>query len=280
MMNDHQWNTAKADYEAIPIPPELDARIRQGIREGSAVRKRIHRVRAWGAAAACFALVLAGLNLSPAIASAAADLPVVGNIFEVLTVRNYGDTNEDRTLSVAQPGLSGTDFAQRIDDEIQARVEEKIAEGEARIAAEREAFFATGGTEEDWAKRNNEVHVDYDIRYQSDSRASFVVDTYVATSVTTQEQYFYNLDLSLDRELTLKDLLGDDWAAICDQSIRAQMSAAEDPTVFFPEEQGGFSGVDGTTSFYINASGNPVVVFPKYSIAIGAMGPVEFEIAP
>lgn len=280
MMNEQQWNAAKADYEAVPIPPELNARVQEGIREGNAVRRKSRRARAWIAAAACFSLIFAGLNLSPTIANAAADLPVVGGIFEILTVRNYGDRNEDRTLSVSQPGISGTDFAEQIDREIQARVEEKIAEGETRIAEEREAFFATGGTEEDWAARQNQVHVDYDIRYQSENRLSFVLDTYVATSVTTQEQYFYNLDLSLDRELTLRDLLGDDWKSVCDNSIRDQIAAAEDPTVFFTEEQGGFSGVDDSTSFYINAAGNPVVVFPKYSIAIGAMGPVEFEISP
>jgi len=49
---------------------------------------------------------------------------------------------------------------------------------------------------------------------------------------------------------------------------------------FFLEDQGGFSGVDDTTGFYINAAGNPVIVFPKYAIAIGAMGAVEFEISP
>lgn len=278
MMNEQPWTAAKAEYEAVPIPPELNAAVRQGIREGGAARRRARRVRTLGAVAACFVLVFAGLNLSPAIASAAADLPVVGGFFEVLTVRNYVDADEDRTVSVAQPGLSGPDFAEKINDEIQARVDEKIAEGEARIAGEREAFFATGGTEEDWAKRNNEVRVDYDVRYQSDSRVSFTVNTYVAASTAMQEQFFYNLDVSLDRELTLKDLLGDDWKRVCDNSIRDQMAAAEDPTVFFSEEQGGFAGVDEGTDFYINAAGNPVVVFPKYAVAIGAMGPVEFEI--
>lgn len=278
MMNEQPWTAAKAEYEAVPIPPELNAAVRQGIREGGAARRRARRVRTLGAAAACFMLVFAGLNLSPVIAHAAADLPVVGGVFKILTVRNYEDVNEDRTLSVVQPGVSGTDFAEKINDEIQARVAERIAAGEERIAGEREAFFATGGTEEDWAKRNNEVHVDYDIRYQSDSRVSFVVDTYVSGASAAQEQYFYNLDLSLDRELTLQDLLGDDWKAVCDSSIRAQMAAADDPSVFFSEEQGGFSGVDDSTSFYLNADGNPVVVFPKYAVAIGAMGPVEFEI--
>ena len=278
MMNEQQWNSAKSDYEAVPIPPELNDRVCQGIREGRAARRRGRRLRQWGACAAGFVLIFACLNLSPAIAHAAADLPVEGGLFEVLTIRNYVDTDGDRTVSVTQPGLSGTEFVQQINDEIQARVEEKVAEGEARIAEEREAFFATGGTEEDWAARKNEVHVDYDIRYQSGSRVSFVVNTYVATAVVAQEQYFYNLDVSLDRELTLQDLLGDDWAAVCDASIRAQMAAAEDPTVFFSEDQGGFAGVDRATDFYINTAGNPVVVFPKYAIAVGAMGAVEFEI--
>lgn len=279
-MNEQRWINAKEQYDAVPVPPELNDRVRQGIRSGRSARRRTRGLRSLGTAAACFALVFACLNLSPAIAHAAADLPVVGGLFEVLTIRNYVDTDGDRTVSVTQPGLSGTAFAQQINDEIQVRVEEKIAEGEERIAQEREAFFATGGTEEDWAKRNNEVHVDYDIRYQSDSRVSFVVNAYVATAVVAQEQYFYNLDVSQDRELTLQDLLGEDWKAICDESIRTQMAAAEDPRVFFPEDQGGFSGVDDTTGFYINAAGNPVIVFPKYAIAIGAMGAVEFEISP
>lgn len=279
-MNEQRWINAKEQYDAVPVPPELNDRVRQGIRSGRSARRRTRGLRSLGTAAACFALVFACLNLSPAIAHAAADLPVVGGLFEVLTIRNYVDTDGDRTVSVTQPGLSGTAFAQQINDEIQVRVEEKIAEGEERIAQEREAFFATGGTEEDWAKRNNEVHVDYDIRYQSDSRVSFVVNAYVATAVVAQEQYFYNLDVSQDRELTLQDLLGEDWEAICDESIRTQMAAAEDPRVFFLEDQGGFSGVDDTTGFYINAAGNPVIVFPKYAIAIGAMGAVEFEISP
>ena len=42
---------------------------------------------------------------------------------------------------------------------------------------------------------------------------------------------------------------------------------------------GGFTTVDETTSFYINEAGNPVVVFPEYTIAPGAMGVQEFEIS-
>ena len=96
MMNERQWNSAKSDYEAVPIPPELNDRVCQGIREGRAARRRGRRLRQWGACAAGFVLIFACLNLSPAIAHAAADLPVVGGLFEVLTIRNYVDTDGDR----------------------------------------------------------------------------------------------------------------------------------------------------------------------------------------
>ena len=56
-----------------------------------------------------------------------------------------------------------------------------------------------------------------------------------------------------------------------------QVSAYKD--LFFSAEEGGFTTVDQDTDFYLNEAGNPVVVFPRYAIAAGAAGSVEFEIA-
>lgn len=120
--------------------------------------------------------------------------------------------------------------------------------------------------------------MDYEIKSQTDTTVSFVVESYVSIASAYQEQFFYNLDLAADRELTLRDVLGENWAALCNDSIRAQMAAAEDPSVYFSEEEGGFSSVDESTGFYLNQAGNAVVVFPRAAVAIGAMGVVEFEI--
>lgn len=155
----------------------------------------------------------------------------------------------------------------------------KIAEGEEIIAQYKEAFLATGGTEEQWAEKDNTVSVTYDIKSQTDTTVSFVVDSYVSIANAYQEQVYYNLDLAENREITLADLLGENWVEICNESIRTQMAESEDPSVFFTEDMGGFTTVDETTSFYINEAGNPVVVFPQYTVAVGAMGNVEFEIS-
>ena len=106
-----------------------------------------------------------------------------------------------------------------------------------------------------------------------------MVNSSVSIANAYQEQFYYNLDLTADKELTLADLLGEDWVTICNDSIRAQMAASENADMFFTEDQGGFTTVDEMTNFYIDQSGDPVVVFPKYTVAPGAMGEVEFTIS-
>lgn len=281
MMN--EFRTAKEAYDQTPIPQELNERVQAGIRQGSEAYRSAHRRvalrRTLTTAAACFVVVVGTLNLSPTVAAAAADVPVLGGLFQILTVRSYEDTNDDRTVEVEQPGLEGGALAQQVSQEIQERVDAKIAEGEKIIADYKDAFLATGGTEEQWAEKDNTVSVTYDIKSQTDTTVSFVVDSYVSIASAYQEQVYYNLDLAANREITLSDLLGENWVEICNESIRTQMAESEDPSVFFSEDMGGFTTVDETTSFYINEAGNPVVVFPKYTVAIGAMGNVEFEIA-
>lgn len=278
----NEFKQAKETYESTPIPEELSDRVQAGIRQGQQAYRRKMAARRWrhslGAVAACLVLVVAGLNVSPTLAAAAADVPVLGGVFQVLTIRSYTDTDEDRTLEVEQPAVTGGELAEQINAEIQERVDAKIQEGNQLIQEYKEAFLATGGTEEEWAQHDNKVSVTYEVKSETETTVSFVVESYVSFANAYQEQVYYNLDLANDRELTLEDVLGEDWVAICNESIRQQMENSEDPSIYFEESAGGFSTVDETTQFYLNEAGNPVVVFPQYTVAIGAAGNVEFEI--
>ena len=274
----NRMEDAKREYDNIPIPEELDSRVRAGIAQGKR-RSRRHgaALRTVGTAAACFVVVFAGLNISPTLASAAADVPVVGGVFRVLTVRNYEETNDDRTLTVEQLAVEGESaLADRVNAEIDARVEAKTAEGEQAIADYKEAFLATGGTEEQWAQHDNKVTVTYDVKSQRDGVLSFSVTSDVSFAAAYRETVYYNLDMNSGRELTLADVLGEDWVNVCNDAIRAEIAKA--PDNYFTEDMSGFTTVDGTTAFYINDAGLPVVVFPAYTVAPGFMGDVEFVI--
>ena len=284
-----EFREAKAAYEATPIPEELGGRVWAGVCQGRASRRRARRrrmLRTAGSFAACLALLVGGLNLFPGFASAAAEVPLLGGLFQVLTVRDYDVVQNqiDYHVSVPEIQTDGDDaLVQRVNAEIQERVDAHLEEARQLWEEYREAYLATGGTQEEWDQREMNVIVDYEIKSQTDTTVSFVVNLFQGSFNAYNKLYFYNLDLQEDRDITLADLLGEDWVAICNAAIETQIADSVDEdgfTYFFPPDQGGFTTVDEDTDFYIDQNGTPVVVFPQYAIAAGAAGAVEFPISP
>ena len=279
----NEFKHAREEYESTPIPEELNERVQAGIRQGrSAGRTKRHGFR-WGVgvAAACMVMV-GGLNVSPTFAAAAGDVPVLGGLFQILTVRSYDVQQDGIDYTVSVPGVeSEADLAERVNAEIQERVDALTAKAQQDWDDYKEAFFATGGTEEQWGDREMDVIVDYDIKSQTDTTVSFTVDFGVGWVSASQERYCYNLDLAADRDITLADVLGEDWVNLCNNAVEDYIAAntdADGGSLFFTPEQGGFTTVDAATSFYIGEDGAPVLVFPEYSIAAGAMGIVEIPV--
>lgn len=280
-----EFEKAKQDYESIPIPEELNDRVQAGIRQGREAHGRKARrplLRTAGTCAACLAVLVGALNLSPTFAAAASDVPVLGGLFQVLTVRSYDTVRDGIDYDVSVPEVEADSaVADRINAEIQERVDAHMAKAQQDWDDYKEAFFATGGTEEQWGDREMDVIIDYEIKSQTDTTVSFVVDFGEGWVAANQQRYCYNLDLENDRDITLEDILGENWVEICNEAVKEGMAAqveADGFDYFFPAEQGGFSTVDESTSFYINEDGDPVLVFPEYSIAAGAAGILEFPV--
>ncbi|MCI9512574.1 MAG: DUF3298 domain-containing protein [Oscillibacter sp.] len=285
-MNDfNSFEEARRTYEDIPIPEALEGRIREGIQQGRTARalRKKHRDSVLIGAAACFMVLIASLNLSPSIAHAAARVPVLGGLFRVLTITSYDAADDGISYSLEVPGIEADgEMAAEVNAVIQAKVDQHLEKARQDWADYKDAFFATGGTEEQWADREMNVTVDYEIKSQTDTRVSFVVTMTEGWVAAMEEQYCYNLDLAENREITLRDLLGEDWVSISSKAIQRQIEESRDAegfTYFFSPEDGGFTAVDENTAFYIREDGVPVAVFPRYSIAAGAAGCPEFPLA-
>jgi len=278
----NEMNQARIDYEAIPIPQELKDRVKEGIRQGrrNYLKKRVQRYAI--RAAACFAMLAAILNLSPTIALAAAEVPVLGGLFRVLTVRDFHTAKDGVHYEVSVPGVEAEgELANQVNALIQEKVDAHLIQAQQDWDDYRDAFFATGGTEEEWGGREMDVIVDYSIKSQTDTRVSFVVTLGEGWVAAREESYYYNLDLAEDRPITLRELLGENWVERCNDAILAGIEAARDEegfSYFFSPDEGGFTTVDESTAFYIRSDGVPVVAFPQYSIAAGAAGSPEFPI--
>ena len=276
----NEFKSARDQYESTPIPEDLNDHVLAGIRRGK-TRSRAggHALRrTLGAAAACFVVVLGGLNLSPTFAAAAGDVPVLGGLFQILTVRSYDEVKDgiDYDVSVPEVEADGA-VSEAVNAQIQERVDAHLAQAQSDWEAYKDAYFATGGTEEDWGDREMNVIIDYEIKSQTDTTVSFVVNLGEGWIRASQQRFCYNLDLENDRDITLADVLGENWVSICNDAVEAYI-AQDDSNLFYAPDQGGFTTVDETTSFYMNEDGSVTLVFPEYAIAAGAAGIVEIPV--
>lgn len=282
----------KKAYESMEIPEKLSGTV-NGLIEADK-RKRKGKTlrflyRRGAAAAACAVLFAVGLNTNAAFAQTASEIPVIGALARVLTIRSFQETEGDYQMNVEVPAVEaekGEAFADRVNAEIEAIVDRYTAQAKEEFEAYKEAFFATGGTEEEWNGRQMDIVVDYEVCYQQDPVLSLELVTAKGWVAASEERHYYNLDLEKEKELTLADVLGDDWISICnaeiDRQIREQIAADPGLSYFGYGDNDlaelKFRTVDGETDFYLNAAGEAVVVFPEYAIAPGYMGYREFVI--
>lgn len=290
---------AKNIYDHIVVPEELDARLRKTLKNApEPPGKPVSFIR-YGkafatAAAALFLCFTVGLNTSEAFAMEASKLPVIGAVARVLTIRSYETTEDTTTTKVEVPEIqvesteeNVTHAITDVNTEIQTLVDDFTAQKKAEIEEYKEAFFETGGTEEEWAERTIDVNVNYEVKHQSDTTLSLLVDAWISWFNFQEERHFYNIDLVTGKELTLTDLLGEDayeYAGECVlKQIYEKIEADPDACIFWGINDGGemnmeFMGVTKDTPFYINEAGNVVISYNKYDIGPGYMGIQEFEI--
>ena len=279
----------KKYYDAIQIPEELSNQVEKIInqaKEKEKDTKKTFRFRAYHYAltgvAASFLIFFISLNTSKAFASSLEDVPVVGNIVKVLTIRTYQEEDIDKTLVVNVPAIdSEAEVAKKVNEIISEEVAKYTKEAQERVEEYKAAFLETGGTEEEFAAHDIDINVDYEIKYQDNDMVSFVLTGSESWANAYHFENYYNIDIQNNEVITLKDLLGNQYIEIANENIRKQMEERikTDPnSSYFDESMDGFTSINENTRFYINEAKNPVIVFDKYEIAPGSMGIQEFEI--
>lgn len=290
MNKEDRIRDSKKIYDATEIPNGLSEVVQKAIQQTNKKGKVIQMKR-YGkriaATAACLVIgFIAALNISEPFAAAVAKVPVVGELVQVVTWRSYVYQDDDKTVQVEVPQIEGQENNSAVTD-VNAQIQKIVADyekqAEQNIAEYKEAFLATGGTEEEFIEKGIQVDVQYNVKYQSDTRLSLELIANENWCNAYNVQYFYNIDLVNEKTLTLEDILGEDYISIANESIREQMQKRmedDENLVYWDGSDGieGFTTVDENTKFYLNEKGNPVVVFAPYEIAPGAFGAQEFEI--
>ncbi|MDD6805133.1 MAG: RsiV family protein [Clostridiales bacterium] len=257
---------------------------KSGIQKGKNSSRKILLHGLEIAAAVCVIFML-GLNSNPVFAKEAGNLPVIGGLARVLTFRSYETEQDEIAVSVEIPSIEmiAKDTGIPVDAINQEILDccNRYAENALEIAEDyRKAFLETGGTPEEWAEHNIRITVDYEIKQQNDDYLSFVVRGTQNWANAYNETIYYNLDLNTGKYVTLKDMLGENYVELANESIKEQIRERQNNgEIFFTEEEGGFAGIEEEPKFYINHNNLPVIVFEQYEIAPGSSGEIEFEIS-
>lgn len=270
----------KQSYHTIPIPEELPQRVEQAIQAARRPRSRRPFRYAAGIAAAAFASFAVLLNASPVFAQTMGDLPVVGGLFRIFTLREYHVSDELRFIDARIPQIDSTGLPEleaRVNLEISHIIQEELDKADQRAAEYYEAFVATGGDPDDF--RPIGITIDYEVKSVTDSYASFVVWKFESLASSYTEYYFYNMDLETGQLLTLRGLLGPDYREIAAQAVETgKASLPDDKKQMLFDDIDPIQLIDDDTDFYITPEGEIVLVFEKYTLAAGAASSLEFPI--
>lgn len=257
-----------------------DALSNLSARSAQAKRKK-NPLRYFGmSVAAVLAVMIALPNLSAQAAEAMQGLPVVGPLFELVTVRTYDYTDEyhDAHIEVPQievetenenPVLNET--VDTINDDVQALTDRIIDQFEADCAA-----------------IGDEAHLGMDVRSDvvtnTDTWFTLRLQIWQGSGSSSTTYRFYHIDKTTGELATLSDLFNGDGyvAAISDEILRQMTEANEAGTGMYwvdsEIEDWNFRSIDPEQNFYFNENGDLVISFDEYEVAPGAAGCPEFVI--
>lgn len=213
-------------------------------------------------------------NISPEIAYAMQEVPIIGNIVKVITIRNYFDKDGNSELEVEIPNIKNINNSQSDSNEI---VNEEVNKLTQRII---DSFYA---------EKNPENHilikVDSDVIENSEKWFTLrLIISETAGSSNTQYKY-YHIDKEQDKIVKLSDLFAnEDYKTDISEEIKKQMISRmkENKEIVYwldeETEEWSFSTITDNQNFYFSKDGNIVIIFDKYEIGPGSTGTPEFEI--
>lgn len=278
---DKKLDQLKTEYKNIQIPDELDLIVERALLKGKKKKKKNGYKWVAGTAAAAV-LFIGGLNISPAMASTLADMPVVGSIVKVLTFTEYKVDKDKYQADIKVPAVSDLENG----DLAQSLNERYLKEGKELY----DEFMVDMKELENDGGGHLGVDSGYEVKTDNDQLLSigrYVVNT-VGSSSTTMT--YDTIDKKNQILLSLPMLFKDDsYVKTISENIKEQMREqmkADENKIYWVSNAGLedeeltelFETINKEQNFYINNEGKLVLSFDKYEVAPGYMGVVEFII--
>ena len=280
-------------YQSVKIPKELPYEVNKAIKKTK--KKRLSfatrtTIKVCTTLVTCFIIFMVMVNVNPNFVAAVENIPVLSHLVKWLQIREIHEKTEVDVIDAQIPNLintGNTDLEKTINQKINEKIQELI-----EIARNDAYEFKEMLESYDPNYKFEPIHLNifYEIKSTKNGILSFIITQEQTDNMHANvhvQKLMYNIDINHNKELSLQDLLGENYEQIINTQIKEKIAQIEEngtgdffePQDFPYLEHGGwFEGITENQKFYINENGNVVIVFDKYEIAPGYMGMPEFEI--
>ena len=277
----------KKEYEEIKVPENMKERMEASIERAKMEKRKVKKVKLWktcASAAAVLAIVLVLPNTSQTAAAAMQQFPLLGNLFKITTVREYQVDEERNMANVKVPQVEVQDATEGNTDADRAAQAKESADA-INFDIEEETNKLIDEFKESMKNEEGyqDIYIDSKVLTDNDRLFSLELILYQGAGSGYEQHKHYTVDKLTGKELTLKDLCGDDYVNTISEEVKEQMRAqmAADETVKYwlddPDvPEWNFDKIAEDQDFYVNAEGHVVICFNEYDVAPGSMGCVEF----
>ena len=276
-MNNRKIDDLIEDYMNIKISDKLEDRVNEAIKKSKKIKKRgKKKKKGFIGVAASVAVVIGMLNVSPAFADAVKEVPIVGNLVNLVVVKNYkvNDKNVEADINVSKiDGLKNKELQDNLNEEFMKQGKEAYENLIKEIP--------------DIGEGKKYVGMDYKIKSETDSILSIEVSKSEIQASGYETRKHYVIDKEKQVVLTLPLIFKDkSYVDVISDNIkeqmRKQMKEDEGKSYFIDSEkyfaEDDFKKIAENQDFYINSNNDLVICFDEYEVAPGYMGPVEFVI--
>lgn len=281
-------------YRNIPVPEEMERRIREATKEQK--QGKTYRFRITAAAAAAVALLVLLPNTGADIAYAMGNLPVLGKLFQAVTFRDYQYESERFNANVEVPQIVVEDTGKKETGETAAEEEKTEDSQKLQETIEKVNFDIDKVTEQlleeftasaELGESYGSLEIHHETVTDNERYFTLKLSIYQGAGSGMESYKFYTIDKQSGLQVHLKDLFREDsgYNEVISEEIRNQMRTlmAEDEMNMYwvdstdmPELN--WQGLKEDQNYYFDADGNIVIVFDEYEVAPGYMGAQEFTV--
>lgn len=276
----------KKEYHNIQVPEEVKEKMEEAVKRAQEHKRKARKrrtIRALGSAAAVVAIVLILPNTNRTVAAAMQQIPLLGDFFKVVTVREY-QVEEDRyqaDVKVPEVVPESTDTIPEEAKEEAQKSAEAINFDIQKVTDELIEEFKS--TMEEFEDGYGDIYIDSKVLVDDEKWFSLDLVLYQGAGSGYERHRHYTIDKTTGKRAALSDFYGENYIETISEEVKMQMRQrmADDENVTYwidnediPEWN--FQSIAEDQDFYVNSDGKVVICFNEYDVAPGYMGCVEF----